>query len=244
MVPNAVNTSKSNAMNRRTSDRGFAVLGALVAVLVVAAIGGGAYYASQHADFDWGANATSTAPHGKGSLRAVAALGQNVTCEFESEDGRSSGKVFVAGGKVRGDFETEVEGKGDVESHLIQDGQYAYVWSDSMSGQGVKAKTSAAASAQLRQAGALDWDAQVSYECDEWDADEDKFEVPSGTTFLDLGATLGGSATTSANGGSSGSAGMGAGASANAGANVGVGAGSAATGSAGVGLDVRGILNY
>lgn len=213
------------------SSRGFAALGALIVVLVVAAIGGGAYYAKQRADV--GANATSTAAtEGKSSLRALVGAGQNVKCEFESEDGKSEGVVFIAGGKMRGDFETDVEGKGEVESHMIHDGEFAYVWSDAMAGQGVKMKTASAASAQVRQEGSLDWNAKVDYECDSWNPDADKFELPSGTAFIDLGSAMGGSASSSAA------------ANANVNANLGVGAGGTATGSASAGLDVRSLLNY
>jgi hypothetical protein len=204
-----------NKLNFRDS-RGFAALGVAIAVLVIIALGGGAMYAAKKANDNGGINATSTAEvEGQGNLRALLAMGKNLKCDFERAQGDSDyeGTVYLAAdGRMRGDFETDAEGPGEVDSHMVNDGQYVYIWSDALENQGFKMKVSATSSASASGQAGVSLDETVEYDCEEWNVDADQFELPAGVTFTDA-ASMGAAA-----------AGMNAGANANVNANLGTGA--------------------
>jgi hypothetical protein len=203
--------------------RGFAILGVIIAILIIAALGGGAYYAAQRAEM----RATTTAvANADTTLRALLARGEDITCTFSHsyEGGASQGVVFVADGKMRGDFTSTVEGQGAVASHMINDGEYAYVWSDAAASQGMKMKVDAMANANANAnaqgQAALDYDQALSYDCDDWNEDDEKFELPSGVAFTDFTSMINAAASSSA----AANANLGAGASANVGAGANVNA--------------------
>lgn len=197
-------------MKRNFSDsRGFAALGLVIAVLVIAVVGGGAYYASQRvaAPAEGDTTATTTADASvPTSLRALLGLGQSMSCTFSKIDGvtTSSGVVYIAGGRMRGDFKSEGTPAGTVTSHMVNDGAYSYVWSDA-AGQGIKMKFEAAANANAGAAPgvAANWDDSLSYKCSPWGADESLFSPPANVEFLDA-AALGGMGVSAAAGAGAG----------------------------------------
>ena len=234
----AYHSDDTEMKNRNTGERGFAMLAAL-AIIAVLVVGGGAYYASRHsanvdananADANTDANADANAGAGNPrSLRALFGLGQNVSCSFSKDDGGASysGTVFVAAnGRVRGDFTSRVNGAAEIGSHMVKDGDYAYVWTDATPGQGVKIAASAQpGNGEANGHAGVDLDEAADYRCSAWSLDEAKFSLPAGVSFIDVSNF--GAANAAAN----------AGASANANANLGVGAGAnvGASGSAGAG---------
>ncbi|MCA9366595.1 hypothetical protein KC722_03375, partial [Candidatus Kaiserbacteria bacterium] len=74
---------------------------------------------------------------GFGSFMSLMGLGKNLTCEFSSvadeTGGAVAGTVYISGERLRGDFEMEQAGT-VMESHMIQDGEYSYTWSESAEG--------------------------------------------------------------------------------------------------------------
>jgi hypothetical protein len=98
----------------------------------------------------------------------------------------SSGVTYVANGKVRGDFTTNVQGYGDVETHVLSDGQYAYTWSSVMP-QGIKTDITGptTSGAYGSTDGVTAQDAYV-YDCEPWTADASLFVAPGNIDFRAL----------------------------------------------------------
>lgn len=125
-----------------------------------------------------------------GNLMDLAKRGGNYKCTFahEFDAAQSSGTVYVAGDKIRGDFTSEVVAANlTVESHMIQSGGYTYMWSP-MTPNGFKAKTtteggsgSAAPSGQY-----ADLTQEYAYNCSSWSVDQSMFELPSGIQFVEI----------------------------------------------------------
>ncbi len=129
------------------------------------------------------------------SLSALVASGQNVSCSFSYDDpksGKNSGVIFIANGKVRGDFISVVNGA-NMESHMISDGQSNYFWSPEMSGMGVRLPVGGVVQANgEEQVQGIDWSKNYNYSCSEWTADESQFTIPSDINFRDVQSMMGG----------------------------------------------------
>lgn len=127
----------------------------------------------------------------KGSLRSLLSAGKNVNCEIKYPDQSMKGMTYVSGNKMRGDFIlTGPDGK-DIESHMVNDGTYIFMWTDT-SKQGTKikldaVKPSATPSAALKTA---DLDKEVDLKCSPWSVDEVKFNTPADVKFTDLSETM------------------------------------------------------
>jgi hypothetical protein len=176
------------------------ILKAIIALAVVAGIGGGAWYWSEQkapagtasemqegASVSTEANASGTATFGE-----LAARGGSSECQVRAthEAVTSSGTVYVANGKVRADFTAKAAGM-SITGHVIQADGYAYSWSDLMP-QGVKVRVDEAPAAAASQG--LDSSTKVEYSCVEWMTDESKFAVPSSVTFTEFNAEANGAA--------------------------------------------------
>ncbi|MDQ5957825.1 MAG: hypothetical protein QG665_151 [Patescibacteria group bacterium] len=130
------------------------------------------------------------------SLRDLITTGKPVKCTFSTaKDGvESKGEVFVASNeKIRADFMTKIEGKDQV-GHMIMKDKKVYVW---LEGQAQGMTMSVPENSSNEQSGQMPLnfdDKDVSYDCDTWRVDEDKFTEPSGIKFSDLSAIVGGGA--------------------------------------------------
>jgi hypothetical protein len=102
--------------------------------------------------------------------------------------------IYVAGGKMRGDFTAVSDGQ-EMQSHMITDGQTAYIWTNQMP-QGVKMSFGTIDDDQSGAANSnpIDPDKELDYRCSGWTTDQSQFNLPSGVTFTDLSAALGASA--------------------------------------------------
>lgn len=129
-------------------------------------------------------NLNQTSPSTKGSIKSLLASGKNVSCNISMPDQQGSGKVFVSGTKVRGDFTMQVDGK-ELSSHMVSDGAYIYVWTDT-SNQGTKFKTDTKAPTASNQPQTTDLDKEVDLNCSNWSLDNSKFTVPGNIQFSDL----------------------------------------------------------
>ena len=122
----------------------------------------------------------------KGSIESLIAAGNDVTCNISYVDGSGTGVVFVADGKVRGDFNTKNSDGTQIESHMIQDGKFGYIWSGT---QGTKIKvdeTATASPSTTDNQQTTDLSKEVDLNCSAWSADSSKFEVPQDVQFSDL----------------------------------------------------------
>jgi hypothetical protein len=121
----------------------------------------------------------------RGSLKDLMARSGSWRCDISvtTEGVTASGTTYVAQGKVRADFVSEVPQFGSVASPMIMRDNTAYTWTDMMNqgfkfpiqGAEVEPEVSAEVAAQMNQA--------YDYSCAAWPTDESKFALPSDITF-------------------------------------------------------------
>jgi hypothetical protein len=134
----------------------------------------------------------------EGSLAALMGRGENVTCNVRhtTEAGESTGTVYVMNGKMRADFTTDSSALGGevVTSHMINDGEWMYMWSDE-SPQGMKMSVSEVAAGEEGSSAGMSgsWESFAeagAYDCTAWTVDASVFSVPGEVSFLELGAAF------------------------------------------------------
>ena len=123
-----------------------------------------------------------------GSLADLLARPGDWKCTFGAQGTgfSSSGISYVSAGKMRSDFTSKIEQlKQTVDSHMIQDGGFVYVWT-SLAPQGFKAKATLGTKDAATQFGAqgVNIDQKYSYNCTPWKADASLFALPKDVTFV------------------------------------------------------------
>jgi hypothetical protein len=172
-----------------------ALIGLVIALVVV---GGGAWYFSQQEGSggplgDGVPTGDKKDVVGSGSLSDLMKRGGSSVCTVSSKDPNSvsSGKVYVAGGSVRGDFTSAVDGK-SYESHFINADGYIYTWSSAMP-QGMKmaddGKMMEGGTSSAPE-GSVDPSVAYDYSCDSWTGDQGMFAPPAEVTFMDFSAGI------------------------------------------------------
>lgn len=130
----------------------------------------------------------STSPS---SLKDLISKGIAQSCTYTNEGG--TGKIYVSGGKVRGDFETKMEEK-VTKSHMIVDGSTSYLWGDGGQ-EGFKmtfdTSNTASGDAETSLSGAFDASANMNYKCSIWVVDSSMFAVPTTVKFTSFGTETG-----------------------------------------------------
>lgn len=189
-------------MNYSNHNRGFGPLVVILVVAIAAAVGGGVYYTKKQSGkplmmkgeektkVEGSSNASMRA---KGSLRALLSLGGSQKCLITGTSAQSStsGTVYVSGSMFRGDFTSNMEGRGEVQSHMIRTGNDVFVWSGSQGAKmNIDAIQSAGSSAQGQAQGQVDVNQEVDYECESWNKDEAMFAVPTNINFVDIAAMM------------------------------------------------------
>lgn len=132
--------------------------------------------------------ATPTSDTSQLSLKDLLAGHNRQQCTFTSAESKTTGTVFVGDGKVRGDFQAEVNGKTS-QSHMLQDGTFIYFWTDGQT-KGFKASLDVVQKMsesvmQNYQSQAMDMNKKGDYSCSAWGVDASKFAPPTGVTFQD-----------------------------------------------------------
>lgn len=120
-----------------------------------------------------------------GSIHDLAGRSGSWKCVVQSGtiQSISAGTVHVSGGKVRGDFTSNVSGYGAMESHMIADGTYVYTWTSAYP-TGFKSKMTAAPQGGTQTSGqGFDANANYRYDCQPETADPSLFVVPANITF-------------------------------------------------------------
>lgn len=164
------------------------------AVLVVAAAAAGYYFMTQSG----GSTVLSTM--GNTSLRTLLAGVNPQKCTFDN--GQSTGTIYVAGGKMRGDFESKTEMM-TAKSHMVISNSISYVWLDGMK-QGYRMAFDDMAKNNGSQGEGIDADAKVATKCESWQANETMFTLPTDVTFNEVGMPPAQTKTTPAQGASAG----------------------------------------
>lgn len=129
----------------------------------------------------------------KGTLKDLFARGISMECTFNRTDevGITSGKVYLAGKKMRGEFESQLRDGQNLETSVIRNEKYSYTWNSSQP-QGTKIKiedpdtlAEDSTSNEKQVQFALD-DDSVNYNCKPWNADNSMFVPPTDIEFVDL----------------------------------------------------------
>lgn len=169
-------------------DKFFANKHYIIALLACVVIFGALYSASREAQ-----------QNGIASLRSMKELMDSratETCKFTSlsSENDTDGVVYVSGGMLRGDFVSTMKsatGGRVVESHMLVDSSYVYIWSQSNSGVGMKISLAAMADGQAAQGGAgglalFDISRKLDLHCDPWSKNSSLFVRPKGVSFQDM----------------------------------------------------------
>ncbi len=161
----------------------------IVAVIV---IGGGVYMGMQGSSkspvLDT-PKTLSTEGTIQGSMGDLVALGVSLKCSFThtTDLSSSSGDVYVADGKVRGNFKVTSTplGNQSFDAYMIADGKESYVWSSFMP-QGYKTIITEpnGGESNAGQDG-LDYNQTLDYTCTPWEKDVSFFVPPADVTFVD-----------------------------------------------------------
>ncbi len=121
-----------------------------------------------------------------GSMKDLVALNKPLECKFTSETqySKTLGTVYVADGKVRGNFSVSVPALGTepFQAFMIADQTDSYVWS-SLTKDGFKTPIQKDAVTQPGQEG-VDYNQKLSYNCVPWVKDESFFIPPQTIQFL------------------------------------------------------------
>lgn len=125
------------------------------------------------------------------TLAKLMENGGNHECTFahKTEMGESTGVVYIADKKIRGDFVSKVSvpGLGDmgnIKTFMISDGESVYTWS-SMSSEGYKVPASDQDKTSQSDA-SVPTNQELDYKCIAWQVDQSKFSLPTNITFKTL----------------------------------------------------------
>lgn len=163
----------------------------VIAIIAIVVIVGGVFYFTrpkQTTEVASNKEATSSAETSmqSGSIKSLIEAGGSQKCTYKTTEAKynSSGTVYVSGGKMRGDFESESDGQNQ-KSHMIYDGNVGYLWMDGQS-TGFKMALDPKASESGNSAQSVDTNKNYEFSCEKWNVDSRAFELPSGVTFSEL----------------------------------------------------------
>lgn len=126
----------------------------------------------------------------KGTIQSLLAAGKNVSCTYNTSVDKNvtNGTIYVANKKMRGDFTVKAADVKEMESHMIQDGEFSYFWSTSTP-MGTKMKISELPKVSPfpgAQTQTADLNREVDMKCSSWSTDDSKFTPPTAVKFTDI----------------------------------------------------------
>jgi hypothetical protein len=118
-----------------------------------------------------------------GTLKDLLTGGQAQKCTYSNENdaAKTVGTVYASGGKMRLDIQSNVSDK-TINSHVIVDSQYSYVWTDQQK-QGFKMAITKETPNPGQKKESVDLNQPVNYKCQSWNTDNSFFNLPSDITF-------------------------------------------------------------
>lgn len=134
----------------------------------------------------------------------MAGKAQKCEVSYGDQNAETKGMVYVSGGKMRGDFTTQINGKAET-SHVINDGKTQYMWTEGSTQMAFKMsldslpKNAENSTAQTNKQ-TLDFEAKNNYNCSSWSENNSEFEVPGNIKFTDYSEMLKSIPTTPAQG--------------------------------------------
>ena len=183
----------------------------IIAVIVLVALGAGAWWVISDPVGDAARSAVEQAPSvtpservsdeerealpsGTGRLMELFQQGKSMECTFtyHDEDGSGEGTGFFDGERMRVSAMYEQEGMRFV-SNIISDDTMMYVWGESPQGDfalkmAVTEEDMMDIDDDLEDATVLD--EEVEYDCREWSVDRSVFNPPANIQFMDMGAMM------------------------------------------------------
>lgn len=175
--------------------RGFSLI-VLIAIVAIAAIGGGVYFSSKNNTEEVNTentenNSSEQNAEMKGTFRSLMSLGKSYKCAIKTMmDGVSSeGVVYIDTDKrMRADFTATANGQ-MMNSSMIRSGDMMYSWSGA---QGVKMVIKENAETQTAENPnqGVNLDQEVEYKCEDWNKDDGMFMPPSSVNFFEFGAGM------------------------------------------------------
>lgn len=129
-----------------------------------------------------------------GNLASLFGLGRNVMCSFAQNDefAEGSGTVYVAGDRVRADYQMMIkEGGGQMNGSSIVKDDTVYAWGSTPFGDfATKHSQLDDADTGNGDSQGFDLNEELDYECKRWNVDNSKFDLPSGVNFDDINANM------------------------------------------------------
>ncbi len=128
----------------------------------------------------------------KGSVKDLLGVGKKVRCDWKVEEGemKMSGVVWVDGERSRTEMAVSTP-EGEMVTNFLSDGEYTYSWG--AGDQGWKFKVSdfegEVEDSEVEEGNAQfkDWNKEYEYDCKKWVVEGDKFKLPDGIEFVDMG---------------------------------------------------------
>jgi hypothetical protein len=178
----------------------------IISILTIVIIGGIIFYISKSTQGDFSSMVDSSDLQAE-NANQIEQVGKKMAfSEFLKQDTGSyqctvnqyidegmsqttQGTVFIYNGNIRGDFETTVSGMNIVSSMIVQD-TYSYTWSN-MAPVGYKValdKNQIEENNNQAMSRTYNWNAEQigEYDCQEWNVDKTKFELPQNITFQEI----------------------------------------------------------
>lgn len=169
------------------------VLGLVVLIIVIA----GGWYLLAKGPGPSGNQpaAAGAAQTGSGTVGDLLAMGPSQCTVTVDENGNAaSGTVYVANGKLSGDFATTVNGQ-EMHAYMINDGSNIYSWTD-QSPQGVEMPVSTGDMGTSTPSQMVGNTTPAQYSCTPWAEDDSAFTPPSSVTFMSAGDMMAPGTTT------------------------------------------------
>lgn len=158
----------------------------LLIVVVIAGViilGAGSFFLMNSSKPGSSSQTQTAASSEKTSLKGLLQSNTNQECAFTDPETGSNGTVYIGAGKMRGDFNSEVNGQATT-SHMVSDNEIVHVWIDgTASGYKMTMTTIDTATGEQK---AVDINKPVNYECKPWSPQADKFVLPENVTFQDM----------------------------------------------------------
>lgn len=172
----------------------------VIAIAALVAVGGGAYYVVNKNNEDQKSSSSEVSGQdssGANTINGLLGQNKNVTCTFSSTDSsgnQTSGTVYVAGERMRGDFTYQASGEAEQKSNVLRDSEYQYFWQEGSS-TGFKSKIAEPEASEGKdnentQGQTVDQDAEYDFKCSDWSVDESKFNPPGEIEFTDYSAQV------------------------------------------------------
>lgn len=160
----------------------------IIAVIILLLAAGGIFLSQNKSATNTSTSITPTKTENKtSSLLDLLNLGKDQRCTFKTiaDKTTSEGTLYIAGGKIRGDFKTTVDGKEELTS-MIRVGDTNYIWGSTLP-TGIKMTISLDKISSNEKANQYFNPTQKSnYNCAPWNVDLSVFTPPANIKFTDM----------------------------------------------------------